>query len=70
LEPVFPRLYKELQNDNTEEVIFCCLEGVDDEIGFLMLSFNTPLGNRKRKVQKQLFKTVQKISTLLDLKKY
>lgn len=70
LEPVFPRLYKELKNDNTEEVIFCCLEGIDDEIGFLMLSFNTPLGNRKRKVQKQLFKIVQKISTLLDLKKY
>lgn len=70
LEPVFPRLYKELKTGNTEEVIFCCLEGVDDEIGFLMLSFNVPLGNRKRKVQKELFKVVQKISTLLDLKKY
>lgn len=70
LEPMFPRLYKELKACNTEEVIFCCLEGIDDEIGFLMLSFTTPLGNRRKKVQKQLFKIVQKVSTLLDLKKY
>lgn len=70
LEPIFPRLYKELKNDGTQEVIFCCLEGIDDEVGFLMLSFGEALGSRRRKVQKELFKKAQKISTLLDLKKF
>lgn len=70
LESMFPRLYKELKQDNTQEVLFCCLEGIDDEIGFLMLSFKSPLGMRRKKVQKELFKKVQKISTLLDLKKF
>lgn len=69
LEPIFPRLYKELKKGEAKEAIFCCIEGVDDEIGFLLLSFKESLGCRKRKVQKELFKKVQKISTLLDLKK-
>lgn len=69
LEPVFPRLYKELRSDNTKEAMFCCIEGVDDEIGFILLSFKEPLGSRRKKVQKELFKKIQKISTLLDLKK-
>lgn len=69
LETTFPRLYKELKNDGTKEVVFCCLEGICDEVGFLMVSFRDPLGSRRKKVQKELFKKVQKISTLLDLKK-
>jgi hypothetical protein len=58
LEATFPRLYKELKNDGTKEVVFCCLEGIDDEVGFLMVSFRDPLGNRRKKVQKELFKKV------------
>lgn len=69
LSPMFPRLYRELKNEETAEVMFCCLEGIDDEIGFLLLSFKKPLGGKSKKVKKELFKKVQKISTLLDLKK-
>ena len=69
LEPIFPRLYRELLNEGASEVLCCGIEGIDDEIGFLLLSFKEHLGNRKRKVQKELFKKVQKVSTLLDLKR-
>lgn len=69
LKPIFPRLYSELHEDNMVEAVFCCVEGVDDEVGFLMLAFKRPMGARQQKVYKELFKKVQKISTLLDLKK-
>lgn len=69
LEPTFPRLYKELKSEGTKEALFSCIEGIDDEVGFLLLSFKEPLGSRRRKVKKELFKKIQKISTLLDLKK-
>ena len=58
LEPIFPRLYRELLNEGASEVLCCGIEGIDDEIGFLLLSFKEHLGNRKRKVQKELFKKV------------
>lgn len=69
LEHTFPRLYKELKKDDAKEAMFSCIEGIDDEVGFLLLSFKEPLGTRKKKVKKELFKKIQKISTLLDLKK-
>ena len=69
LETIFPRMYRELKQDGMQEVFFTCIEGLDDEIGFLMLSFKQPIGSRKRKIQKELFKKIQKISTLLDLKR-
>ena len=68
IEPTFPRLYRQLKEDQMEEVLFCTIQGLDDEVGFLMLSFKTTIGVKKRKIQKELFKKVQKISTLLDLK--
>ena len=58
LEPIFPRLYKELKKDDAKEALFSCIEGVDDEVGFLLLSFKEPLGNRKKKVKKELFKKI------------
>lgn len=69
LKLVFPRLYAELFEDQMVEVLFCTIEGLDDEVGFLMLSFKKPIGDRQKKIHKELFKKVQKISTLLDLKK-
>lgn len=39
LETIFPRMYRELKQDGMQEVFFTCIEGLDDEIGFLMLSF-------------------------------
>lgn len=41
-----------------EEVLFCTIQGLDDEVGFLMLSFKTTIGVKKRKIQKELFKKV------------
>lgn len=69
LQSIFPRMYRELKQDEMKEVFFACIEGLDDEVGFLMLSFKEHTGQRKKKVQKELFKKIQKISTLLDLKK-
>lgn len=69
LEWTFPRLYRQLRDDNMAEAMICNIQGLDDEVGFLLLSFKEAVGNRKRKIQKELFKKVQKISTLLDLKK-
>ena len=69
LESTFPRLYRELHEDGITEVLFCSIEGIDDEVGFLMLAFKQPIGNKANKINKELFKKVQKLSTLLDLKK-
>ena len=69
LSRIFPRLYRELKEDGMTEAMMCNIQGLDDEVGFLLLSFKDPIGNRKKKIQKDLFKKVQKISTLLDLKK-
>lgn len=69
LESTFPRLYRELHEDRITEVLFCSIEGIDDEVGFLMLAFKQPIGNKANKINKELFKKVQKLSTLLDLKK-
>lgn len=69
LEPIFPRLYRELQEDEMKEVLFCNIQGLDDEVGFILLSFKEPIGSRRKKINKELFKKVQKISTLLDLKR-
>ena len=69
LESTFPRLYRELKEDNMKEVVFCNIQGLDDEVGFLLLSFKESIGSRRKKINKELFKKVQKISTLLDLKR-
>lgn len=68
LKDIFPRLYRELSEDNMSSAVFCALEGVDEQIGFLLLSFKEPLSSVKRKVQKELFRKVQKISSYLDFK--
>ena len=69
LKEIFPRLYRELCEDQMKSAIFCNLEGVDDEVGFLMLAFKSskPVLN-KRKIQRELFKKAQKISSYLDYK--
>lgn len=69
LESTFPRLFRQLRDDDMVEAMICNIQGLDDEVGFLLLSFKEPVGNRKRKIQKELFRKIQKISTLLDLKK-
>jgi hypothetical protein len=58
LQPIFPRMYRELKQDEMKEVFFACIEGLDDEVGFLMLSFKEHTGPRKKKVQKELFKKI------------
>lgn len=68
LKGTFPRLYKELLEDGIKQVIFCNIEGIDDPVGILMLTFKTVDINLTRKVRKEVFKKVQKISTLLDYK--
>ena len=70
LKTTFPRLYRELHEDNMTEAVFCNIEGEDDQVGFLMLAFEQPIGVRQKKIYKELFKKVQKISALLDLKKH
>lgn len=69
LQSTFPRMYRELKQDQTSEVFFSCIEGLDDEIGFVMLSFKEPIKEKREKVKKELYKKIQKISTLLDLKR-
>lgn len=69
LEPIFPRLYRQLKQDDMVEAMLCNIQGVDDEVGFVMLSFKESVGARRKKINKELFKKVQKISTLLDLKR-
>lgn len=69
LESTFPRLYRQLSEDEMAEVLFCNIQGVDDEVGFVMLSFKQSISQRRKKINKELFKKVQKISTLLDLKR-
>lgn len=69
LKDTFPRLYRELDEDQIKSVVFCNLEGVDDEVGFLMLAFKSPKPVlNKRKIQRELFKKAQKISSYLDYK--
>ena len=50
LKDIFPRLYRELCEDQMKSAIFCNLEGVDDEVGFLMLAFksNKPILNKRK----------------------
>lgn len=69
LESIFPRLYRELEEDGMKEALFCNIQGLDDEVGFILLSFKESVGSRRKKINKELFKKVQKISTLLDLKR-
>ena len=68
IKETFPRLYRELKDDKMQSAIFCNLEGVDDEVGFLMLGFKSKPINNKSKIQRELFKKVQKISSYLDYK--
>ena len=68
LKDKYPRLYRELQDDGMKEVIFCSLEGINDQIGFLMLAFKTPVNIPQSKITKELIKKTQKMSTLLDYK--
>ena len=58
IEPIFPRLYRQLRDDDMTEIMLCNIQGLDDEVGFLLLSFKEPVGSRKRKIQKELFKKV------------
>jgi len=69
LKLIFPRLYRELEEDGMKEVVFCRLEGADDSIGFLMLSFKEECTLSQTKVTKELLKKTQKMSALLDGKK-
>lgn len=66
LQYVFPRLHRELVEDGMKEVIFCRLEGADDSIGFLMLSFKEESTLTQAKITKELIKKTQKMSVLLD----
>lgn len=68
LKPKFPRLYRELVADGMNTAIFCNLEGVNDQIGFLMLAFTSPLELSRTKITKELIRKTQKMSTLLDFK--
>lgn len=68
LRATFPRLYKELVEDGIKQVLFCNIEGINDPVGILMLAFKTADTNLNRKVRKEIFKKVQKISTMLDYK--
>lgn len=68
LRATFPRLYKELAEDDIKQVLFCNIEGINDPVGILMLAFKTADTNLNRKVRKEIFKKVQKISTMLDYK--
>lgn len=68
LRATFPRLYKELVEDDIKQVLFCNIEGINDPVGILMLAFKTADTNLNRKVRKEIFKKVQKISTMLDYK--
>jgi len=38
------------------QVIFCNLEGVDDQVGFLMLAFKDEFEVSHKKIQRELFK--------------
>ncbi len=69
LKTTFPRLYKELVEDGVNQVVFCNIEGIDDPVGILMLTFKTMDTNITHKIKKEVFKKAQKISTLLDYKK-
>lgn len=69
LKPIFPRLYRELLEDDMKQVIFCRLEGADDSIGFLMLSFKEESSLTQTKITKELLKKTQKMSILLDGKR-
>ena len=68
LRATFPRLYKELVEDGIKQVLFCNIEGINDPVGILMLAFKTADTNLNRKIRKEIFKKVQKISTMLDYK--
>lgn len=68
LKQKFPRLYRELSGDGMTSAILCSLEGVNDQIGFLLLAFREPLETSQNKVTKELIRKTQKISTLLDYK--
>jgi hypothetical protein len=40
------------------EAMLCNIQGVDDEVGFVMLSFKESVGARRKKINKELFKKV------------
>lgn len=69
LKPTFPRLHRELTEDGVKKVCFCSLEGVNDQVGFLMLVFKEKPSISKEKITKELVKKAQKVSTLLDYKR-
>lgn len=69
LQPIFPRMYRELKDDGMVEAIFCRLEGADDSIGFLMLAFKQECSLTQTKITKELIKKTQKLSVLLDGKR-
>lgn len=66
LEYSFPRLYRELIEDGMQEVIFASIEGSEDQIGFLMLTFKEPIKVTKKKLIKELSKKIQKLAIYLD----
>lgn len=68
LQTTFPGLYRELAGDGMTQVVFCSLEGVNDQIGFLMLAFKGSVDLPERKILKELIRKTQKISTILDYK--
>lgn len=66
LEYTYPRLYKELVEDEMKEVIFCRLDGQETQIGFVMLAFKKPIKVSMNKVTKEFIKKTQKLSIFLD----
>lgn len=66
LEYTYPRLYKELVEDEMKEVIFCRLDGQETQIGFVMLAFKNPIKVSMNKVTKEFIKKTQKLSIFLD----
>lgn len=66
LQYTFPKMHKELKNDNMKEVIFANIEGSEDPIGFIMLAFKDTIKVSKKKLTKELSKKLQKIAIYLD----
>lgn len=68
LQYTFPRLHRELVDDGMKSAVFCNLEGVKDQIGFVMITYKDPSKVSRSKITKELLKKTQKMSTLLDYK--
>ncbi len=69
LKTTYPRLYRELYEDCMNHVLFCNIEGSEEQIGFLMVGFKNQSQLPVQKLKKEIIKKVQKIAIQLDGKK-